>query len=267
MDYRSTRNRKGQTGLTYTDSEQWKYENKPAVNRKNHEKYNYFTCLLLIQVVAVASILCVFTGIRLVNTDVHQNISAGLSSETIAGVDIGQAAQEVIDYVRTSETFTQLFPAENMSQQGDSARWTSVFLMEQSSDILQNERGVCPIDYTKITSYFGERNDPFSRKPSYHTGWDMAAPVGSNVYAAWDGTVQICTYDDVGGYYIVIEHAHHTSTYYGHLSQISVEVGQSVYAGDRIGLSGNTGKTTGPHLHFEVAHNGIPVDPARYLNA
>lgn len=266
MDYHSTRNRKGQTGLTYTGSGQWHHENTSIEKHKGCEQSNRFTRLLLIQVVAAATILCVLTVIRLVKASEYQKMNTGLSGETIAGIDIGQATQEVMDYVHTSETFSQLFPSANMSQQGGSAQWTSVFLMAPSSDSSQRERCVCPINYTKITSYFGQRDDPFSHKLSNHSGLDMAASVGSEVYAAWDGTIQACTYDDIGGYYIVIEHEQQICTYYGHLSQILVEVGQSIHAGDCIGLSGNTGKTTGPHLHFEIAQNGIPVDPILYLD-
>lgn len=267
MDYRSARNRKGQMGLVYAEPGSWKHEKTSTEKQKCNEKHNYFTWLLLVQVVAAATILCVFTGIRLIKADIYQKTTAGLSGETIAGIDIGDAAQEVMDYVRASETFSSLFPVENVSQQGDSAHWTSVFLTESVSDISQNEPCIYPINFTKITSYFGQRKDPFSKRSSNHTGWDMAAPIGNKVYAAWSGRVQACTYDDIGGYYIVIEHEKQISTYYGHLSQILVEVGQSVAAGDCIALSGNSGKTTGPHLHFEIAHNGIPVDPALYLDA
>ena len=267
MDYRSTRNRKGQTGLTYAASHTSTHKSAHPSSLKLEEKPNNFTRILLFQVIAAAVILSIFTGIRIINDTCFKEIQSGMRGETLAGRYVEKTTQEIINYVQDSEIFSQLLPSNASSPQGDSARWTSVFLDGSSIAPSIKEPCIRPINDTNITSYFGSRNDPFSGAPSIHNGWDMSAEEGTDVFAAWQGIVRTCSYDDIGGYYVVIEHAEQTSTYYGHLSQILVEVGQQVNAGDRIGLSGNSGKTTRPHLHFEIAQNGTPVDPALYRNA
>lgn len=125
-----------------------------------------------------------------------------------------------------------------------------------------------PTTSTYITSEFGYRTDASSVGGSTdHAGIDIGVPEGSTVVAASSGTVVIAgTY---GGYgkYVEIDHGNGITTCYGHNSVIKVRKGQKVKAGDVIALSGNTGISTGPHLHFEVRLNGTPVDPMKYLQA
>ncbi len=112
-----------------------------------------------------------------------------------------------------------------------------------------------------MTSGFGTRKDPFSDRLQFHRGIDIACPRGSKVHAARDGEVAFTGY--LGGYglLVVIRHAHDYYTYYGHLSKILVNMGDTVNMRDPIALSGNTGRTTGPHLHFEVRKGGTAVNP------
>ncbi|WP_016907046.1 M23 family metallopeptidase [Streptomyces xiaopingdaonensis] len=101
-----------------------------------------------------------------------------------------------------------------------------------------------------------------------HTGTDIAVPVGTSVSAAVDGTVHRAGRDDAFGYEVVVEHADGKYSHYAHLSETKVEKGQRVAAGDRVALSGSTGNTTGPHLHFEVRTTpeyGSAIDPAEWL--
>ncbi|MGB0889609.1 MAG: peptidoglycan DD-metalloendopeptidase family protein, partial [Solirubrobacterales bacterium] len=112
----------------------------------------------------------------------------------------------------------------------------------------------------------GSFTSPFGpRWGRLHAGIDIAAPVGTPIYAADTGTVRIA--GPMGGYgnYTCIQHSSAMSTCYGHQSRIGVSVGQSVKQGQVIGAVGNTGHSTGPHLHFEVRINGNPVDPMGYL--
>lgn len=266
MDHNNNRNRKGQTGLHYGDIHPSTYAQAGRSKTKTTEKQNNFTAILLIQTIAAATILSVFTVIRLISSDFYRDVSAGMDGKAFSGEYVGQVTQDAIQYMQDSETFAQLFPSPKDSAQGDSARWTSVFLAENTTPAVFDSC-VCPIAYTKITSYFGLRNDPFSQVQATHNGWDMAAEEGTAVLSAWSGTVLTCAYDEIGGNYIVIDHGDQTHTYYGHLSDILVQEGQTVTAGQTIGLSGNSGKTTGPHLHFEIAQNGEPIDPALFLNA
>ena len=117
-----------------------------------------------------------------------------------------------------------------------------------------------------VTSEFGYRRDPFTGERRGHTGMDLAVPTGTSVRAALPGTVTVSTYNQGGyGYYVMIDHGNGLSTLYGHNSQLLARVGQTVEAGDVIALSGSTGRSTGPHLHFEVRINGERTNPRSYL--
>ena len=119
---------------------------------------------------------------------------------------------------------------------------------------------------SRVTSEFGYRKDPFTGETRGHTGMDLAVPTGTPIRAALSGTVTAAAYDQGGyGYYIMIDHGNGLSTLYGHNSQLLAQVGQTVEAGDIISLSGSTGRSTGPHLHFEVRVNGQRTDPRSYL--
>ncbi len=117
-----------------------------------------------------------------------------------------------------------------------------------------------------VTSEFGYRRDPFTGERRGHSGMDLAVPTGTSVRAALPGTVTVSTYNRGGyGYYVMIDHGNGLSTLYGHNSQLLARVGQTVEAGDVIALSGSTGRSTGPHLHFEVRINGERTNPRSYL--
>lgn len=117
-----------------------------------------------------------------------------------------------------------------------------------------------------ITSPFGMRPNPFGGgNIEFHPGIDIGVPVGTTVVAAAAGRVIIAGWVSGYGNYIAIDHGGGISTGYGHLSQFFVSVGQDVQRGQAIGASGNTGRSTGPHLIFEVRRDGTPVDPNPYL--
>lgn len=123
-----------------------------------------------------------------------------------------------------------------------------------------------PCDDNNITSCFGERINPISKKEEVHTGIDFALAEGSNIYAAWPGTVAETGTDEIYGNYIVIKHSPSLFTRYCHLSEIAVEEGARVGVKEKIGEAGSTGWATGSHLHFEVLANGNAVDPKICLN-
>ncbi len=117
-----------------------------------------------------------------------------------------------------------------------------------------------------VTSEFGYRQDPFTGQTRGHGGMDLAVPTGTPVRAALPGTVTVSTYNQGGyGYYVMIDHGGGLVTLYGHCSQLLARVGRTVEAGDVIALSGSTGRSTGPHLHFEVSVNGQRTNPRSYL--
>ena len=119
---------------------------------------------------------------------------------------------------------------------------------------------------SRVTSEFGKRIDSITGKRKGHTGMDLAVPTGTPIRAALPGTVTVSKYNAGGyGYYVCIDHGNGLVTLYGHCSQLLARVGQNVQAGDIIALSGSTGRSTGPHLHFEVRVNGERTNPRAYL--
>ena len=123
-----------------------------------------------------------------------------------------------------------------------------------------------PISGGRLTSGFGKRNRPTRGASTFHKGVDWATPVGTSVAASSSGTVTRAGWGSGYGYCVYIKHSDGKETRYGHLSKVLVSVGQSVTQGQRIALSGNTGVSTGPHLHFEILVNGSQVNPLNYLN-
>ncbi|MGC1777679.1 MAG: peptidoglycan DD-metalloendopeptidase family protein, partial [Xanthobacteraceae bacterium] len=117
------------------------------------------------------------------------------------------------------------------------------------------------------TSPFGVREDPFVHEAAMHTGMDMRGEVGESVHATAAGRVTIAGWDGGYGNLIEIDHGNGLSTRYGHLSQIDVRVGDEVRIGQVVGLVGTTGRSTGPHLHYETRINGEPVNPEKFLAA
>ncbi len=117
----------------------------------------------------------------------------------------------------------------------------------------------------QITGRFGQRLDPFSGEGAFHAGIDIASHYGDGVVAAADGTVLVMEQRAGYGRLIVVDHGFGVATWYGHLSAFSTHVGMQVKRGEIIGYEGQSGKSTGPHLHYEVRINNTPVNPFDYL--
>lgn len=117
----------------------------------------------------------------------------------------------------------------------------------------------------RITGSFGERIDPFNGEGAFHRGVDISSDIGSRVIAPADGLVEFS--DQMNGYgrTVVIDHGNGISTLYGHLSGFTVSPGQLIHRGDTLGYVGQTGRSTGPHLHYEVRILNTPVNPHKYL--
>lgn len=116
-----------------------------------------------------------------------------------------------------------------------------------------------------FASKFGMRKDPISGAPSFHKGIDIYAERGTPVMAPADGTVAFSAHRGGYGLHVVVDHGFGVKTLYGHLSKSVVKVGQKVKRGDPLGRVGSTGRSTGPHLHYEVRIHGIPQNPFRYI--
>jgi len=119
----------------------------------------------------------------------------------------------------------------------------------------------------EFTSGFGVRSDPFLGRPAMHTGLDFRAQTGDPVRATANGKVVSSGWSGGYGRMVEIDHGNGLSTRYGHLSEINVKVGDVVRIGQVIGEVGSTGRSTGPHLHYETRFDGEAVDPQKFLNA
>ncbi len=137
-------------------------------------------------------------------------------------------------------------------------------LMQERNSILASTPSIWPTRGW-ITSGFGYRIYPFTGETKFHEGIDISTRIGTDVYATADGIVTETSYDITYGNNIVIDHGFGFVTRYGHLSRIDVKAGDVVKRGQKIGEVGNTGFSTGPHLHYEVRINGVPVNPENYI--
>ena len=178
-------------------------------------------------------------------TKVHQQPSAGFRKVV---VDVG--------YLNDKEVSREILKEE--------------IVMEAVPKIV--ERGtkipptyVKPISGGRLSSKFGRRSTPTKGASTYHKGVDWAVPTGTSVYASCGGTVAKAGWGSGYGYVVYINHADGRQTRYAHLSKVLVSAGQSVNQGDKIALSGNTGVSSGPHVHFEILINGSQVNPLNYL--
>ena len=117
----------------------------------------------------------------------------------------------------------------------------------------------------RVASSFGERDDPFNGEGAFHAGIDIDAPYGTPVRAAGEGDVTGASMGAGYGRQVVLDHGHDLLTVYGHLSAIAVTPGQHVTRGQVIGYVGQSGRATGPHLHYEVRVHNVPVNPHKYL--
>ena len=117
-----------------------------------------------------------------------------------------------------------------------------------------------------LSSVFGVRNSPFTETPVFHHGLDIVARAGVPVVASAPGVVVKSGYESLYGNAVVVDHGAGYRSLYAHMSSCSVEEGAFVNRGEELGKVGSTGRSTGPHLHYEVRVNGLPVNPARFLN-
>jgi flagellar protein FlgJ len=118
----------------------------------------------------------------------------------------------------------------------------------------------------RISSEFGNRFHPIDKRTRFHGGLDIAVPTGTTVSAAAEGTVVFAGKKGGYGNLVIIQHPDGRETRYAHLSSFSVAAGDPVAKGEPIASSGSTGRSTGPHLHFEIRENGVAVDPERFLS-
>ncbi|MEZ4887583.1 MAG: M23 family metallopeptidase [Chitinophagales bacterium] len=142
-------------------------------------------------------------------------------------------------------------------------------LVKNKEDMFASIPAIQPVSNTelrRIASGFGMRMHPIYKTRKMHTGMDFSAPIGTSVYATGKGkVVKVKKLQKGYGYHVVIDHGFNYETLYGHLSKINVRTGQRINRGDIIGLVGNTGTSTAPHLHYEVLKNGKRINPINFF--
>ena len=178
---------------------------------------------------------------------------------------------EAIDSLSDSELVTDLSQKLDILEQMVATQSRSFdFLREQASTLRERSSHVPAIqpvsekNLRAMASGYGYRRDPIYGTAKFHEGTDFSAPIGTPVYATGDGKVISSGWNSGYGNLIEIDHGYHYVTRYAHLSEMLVRPGQTVHRGDLIGRVGNTGKSTGPHLHYEVRLNGAPQNPVHY---
>lgn len=171
------------------------------------------------------------------------------------------ALSEHKDYASLAIRIDQSIKESQLREQSVLDLWES---LSERQSLLTSTPNIRPAKGW-FTSRFGYRVSPFTGRSSLHAGLDIAAAPGSPVYAPADGVVTYAGYDESYGKMVTIDHGYGVSTRFGHTSQIYVQVGQKISRWDVIASVGNTGRSTGPHLHYEVRVNGVPRDPSLYI--
>lgn len=172
------------------------------------------------------------------------------------------------DSIFNSVNERAFYAAEMLALQLEKLQATSQLFTNNKNAILYYPT-ISPVktsDFIEISSPYGWRMHPIDKVEKYHEGIDISARVGSKVYSTAQGTVVKVMYSKYGyGNRVVIKHAYGFETLYAHLGEINVKKGQWVRKNQLIGTVGNTGKSTGPHLHYEIHKNGAPRDPLGYF--
>lgn len=196
--------------------------------------------------------------------------SANSANSSAASADILEPVRatqgEVVE--NGDQRFKSLFASWTALERTSPALGTSDEVAAFSSPIRQ--RGVSvpsrmPLEGASLTSGFGMRNHPVRGGRRQHNGIDLAAPSGTPVYATGDGVVGRADWYSSYGLYISVNHGASMETRYAHLSRLAVAAGDNVKKGDLIGYVGSTGRSTGPHLHYEVRVDGLAVNPIPYM--
>jgi murein DD-endopeptidase MepM/ murein hydrolase activator NlpD len=177
-------------------------------------------------------------------------------------------ATEHLQQAQVNSSLNQLYALKTTALTGAASVGISMGLTKNSTTADWMRANAAPNLWPvegQITGSFGERIDPFNGEGAFHSGVDISAGFGSPVMAPADGVVTFA--DFMGGYgrAVMVDHGHGISTRYGHLASFAVTGGQVIHRGDTIGYVGLSGRSTGPHLHYEVRINDTPVNPYKYL--
>lgn len=188
--------------------------------------------------------------------------------------EAGFGGSESYDDLNAGDTEFVINTAKKLDQLSTKARIQSISLTDlyrlareksKLNDHIPSIQPISPADHFWLTSTYGYRKDPFSGRRTMHHGIDLAGPYGLKIFSTGDGVVTKASYNRYGyGNEVIIDHGFGYVSIYAHLKEIRVETGQKVKRGQLVGLLGSTGKSTGPHLHYEIRKNDRAVNPMYY---
>ena len=217
---------------------------------------------------------------QIVMTDLQQrddNLYRVLFGAEPIPLSIRQGTQHKIDYYDSIAAMTDTQLAADLTQKVDmlakelytqAKSYDEVLEMAKNQEIrMENIPAIQPVmnkDLKRVASGYGMRIDPVYHVRKFHQGMDFSAPIGTDVFATGNAKVEFAGWRQGYGNTVILDHGYGYKTLYAHLYKVLVRKGQKVRRSDMVALVGNTGKSTGPHLHYEVRLNGKPVDPRNY---
>jgi len=206
------------------------------------------------------------------DTNQRLNSLQSLASEVAMAYGISRFRQSAFDLTDTPEeadsSFQDSLEAFSYLERNATAVAMSSGGLRPLGATQLNTLGIVPTMWPvvgEVTGHFGERLDPFSGEGAFHAGVDIASHYGDEVRAAGDGIVTVVDRRAGYGRLVIVDHGFGVTTWYGHLSAFNIQPGMQVKRGDVIGYEGQSGRSTGPHLHYEVRIYNTPVNPWRYL--
>ncbi|HTV04709.1 MAG TPA: M23 family metallopeptidase [Acidobacteriaceae bacterium] len=229
--------------------------------RKDYKQLQAVTQQKEVQVASLGSLASEVSALYGLRHDHMAKEAASVAGETS---DAGDGFSD-ISY---TQSFDELSSLRTTALSGELTQAYAMGINPMTSDgnweKLLNAPSLWPV-MGRITSSFGERLDPINGEGAFHAGIDIAAPFGTPIRAPADGLVLKAGFGDGYGREIVIDHGNGIDTLYGHLSGFAVTAGERVRRGQVIGYLGDSGRSTGPHLHYEVLIHNAPVNPYKYL--
>ena len=193
------------------------------------------------------------------------NPAAANTTANAAAADVTEPMREAQDETLANgdERFRELFASWSaLDSAPPQTSGVPATIIERSTVSVPSRM---PLEGSRMTSGYGMRDHPILRQRRRHDGIDLAAPTGTPVYATADGIVGRADWFSSYGLYVSIDHGADLETRYAHMSRLAVSAGDRVRKGDVIGYVGSTGRSTGPHLHYEVRVDGVAVNPIPYM--
>ena len=245
------------------DTEEIPERIQPSRKKQSDRKFSFQLSQIAVCLVALAFLF----AIKLIGGTVYDYSKAVFEKEFDTPINVDQ----VLDSVTAQQIVSSQHEKYGVGGETDSPDVPYYENYDEASESISNISNVnsmqLPLENGTVTSEFGYRIHPLTNQNSFHTGIDIGADYGKSICAALSGTVERAVKDDVDyGNFVVLRHSDGVQTMYAHCSKLKVSVGDEVEKGDVIGLVGSTGKSTGPHLHFEIRVNNVRLNPAWYLD-